>query len=124
MLRRWSTNFQVRALFLALLVAVPACRDADPVQQIDVSMKNTDVYTYRIALGDEDGSRIVVQPKHYAVSEMRRGPGTQFAGEYRYQPAPGFVGSDLAELEVSTGSDAASAPTRVQRIVLRFTVTN
>jgi hypothetical protein len=41
---------------------------------------------------------------------------------YVYRPASGFVGSDYAELEISTGSDGASPPTSVKKVALRFAI--
>jgi hypothetical protein len=95
---------------------------ADGPRTITVSLKNTETYQYPTVGGDEDGARIVTQPQHYTISEIRRNAGTDWVAVYVYQPLAGFVGSDYAVLEVFTGSDGASPPTHIERIAFDFRV--
>jgi hypothetical protein len=109
-------------LLLPIVVHVQGCRDSNPVETIDVSLRNTEVYQYPTVGGDEDGARISIQAKHYSISEIRRNAETNWVALYVYQPAAGFVGSDYADIEVLTGSDGASPPTNIKRVAFRFAI--
>ena len=109
---------------LLLLGAVLGCHERDAVQIVNVSLSNTELYQFPTVGGDEEGARISTQAKHHSVSEIRRSAATDFVAIYVYQAAPGFVGSDDAEIEVLTGSDGASAPTNIKRIAFRFAIHN
>jgi hypothetical protein len=111
-------------LVLLLLGAVLGCREREPVQVVNVSLSNSELYQFPTVGGDEEGARISIQAKHHSVSEIRRSAATDFVAVYVYQAAPGFVGSDDAEIEVLTGSDGASAPTNIKRIAFRFVIHN
>jgi hypothetical protein len=108
------------ALFAACVVT--GCNPAADDEIISVELSGAENYQLDIPVGDEDGARITEQAQHFAVSEIRRDANTHWAARYVYEPAEDFVGQDRVELEVLTGSDGASAPTRRQRIIIRFTV--
>ena len=110
----------VTALFA--LLSLQGCREAGAIQNVNVSMKNTANYQYSTVGGDEDGARVSMQAKHFSLSEIRRDTATAFVATYVYQPAPGFVGSDYAEVEVLTGSDGASQPNNIKTIAFHFVV--
>lgn len=113
-------------LLVVLLPVVAGCEDslAVRVDYVAVSLANAETYTYPTVSGDEEGAGIAVQAKHFTVSEMRRGPATNWVATYVYQPATGFVGTDRAEIEIWTGSDGASPPTNMRRVVFVFEVHN
>ena len=115
-------NVLIKPVALAFLVFAPACKQSPGITVVDVSLKNTDLYEYATVGGDEEGARIVTQATHSSRSEIVRNATTGFVATYAYQSMPDFVGSDRAEIEVSTGSDGASAPTRLVRIVFRFAI--
>jgi hypothetical protein len=99
-----------------------ACRNSQPIESYRVTLRNTERYEHRTVGGDEEGAQIVVQPKHSSLSEIRRDRETLWTAVYFYQPAAGYVGSDYAELLLSTGSDGASAPTTFTRVRIHFTI--
>jgi hypothetical protein len=111
-------------LLLPVVLHVQGCRDSSPVETVNVSLKNTEVYQYPTVSGDEDGARISTQAKHYSISEIRRDAETNWVAVYVYQPAAGFVGSDYAEIEVLAGSDGASPPTNIKRVAFRLVIRN
>jgi hypothetical protein len=111
-------------LLLPVAVVVQGCRESNPVETVTVSLKNAEVFQYPTLGGDEDGARIATQATHYSISEIRRNAETNWVAVYVYQSAPGFVGSDYAELEVLTGSDGASPPTSIKKVALRFVIHN
>lgn len=116
---RWNA---ARWLALLAMVAIGACRNPTAVETVAVVLGPGEVYRHPTVGGDEDGAAIVTQARHYAISEMRRDSTTQWVATYIYQPAAGFTGRDMVEMEVSTGSDGASPPTKVQRLRLAFDV--
>ena len=110
------------AFLLSIVVHLQGCGRSNPVETINVSLKNSDVYQYPTVRGDEDGARISIQAKHYSTSEIRRNAETNWVAVYIYQPAAGFVGSDYVDIEVLTGSDGASLPTNVKKVAFHFDI--
>ncbi|MEX2177742.1 MAG: hypothetical protein WD801_03470 [Gemmatimonadaceae bacterium] len=104
---------------LALLLG---CSDSQPLSTIDVSLAPGQLFEHRTVGGDEEGARLVVQARHFTVSEIRRNAQTGWVAVYTYQPAEGYIGFDSAEIEVLTGSEGTSAPTHTTRILFRFNV--
>jgi len=107
---------------LAIVVHLQGCRGSNPVETINVSLKNTEVFQYPTVGGDEDGARISIQAKHYRTSEIRRNAETNWVAVYVYQPAVGFVGSDDVDIEVLAGSDGASLPSNAKKVVFHFDI--
>jgi hypothetical protein len=107
---------------LLLFVALPGCQNSPDTQVVDVALKNTELCEYPAVGGDEEGARIFTQAAHFSVSEIRRNTATGFVATYVYQATSGFVGADQTEVEVLPGSDGASPPKRVTRIVFRFSI--
>jgi len=118
------TPFVVRVALVGLLGLPVDCADSASVETVTVSLANSQTYEYPTVGGDEEGARISVQPTHYATSEMRRNDATHWVATFVYQPAAGFVGSDHAEIEILTGSDGASPPRNVKRVVFDFDIHN
>jgi len=110
------------AFLLSIVVHLQGCGGSNPVETINVSLKNTEVYQYPTVGGDEEGARISIQAKHYSTSEIRRNAETNWVAVYIYQPAAGFVGSDSVDIEVLTGSDGASLPTNVKKVAFHFDI--
>ena len=116
-----------RVTLVALLPVVfqtQACKDASSVETVKVSLTNSQAYQYPTVGGDEQGARISVQPSHAITSEIRRNAETNWVATFVYQPTAGFVGSDYAEIEIVTGSDGASPPRNVKRVVFQFDIHN
>src|SRR5687768_11073529 len=115
----FSAVFRSACVLAAVTVGVQGCKDPDSVETVIVYLKNTETFQYRTVGGDEEGATISVQAAHYSISEIRRDAATNWYAVYVYQPVAGFVGEDHAEVEVQTGSDGASAPTNIKKIVFR-----
>lgn len=119
------TTRTVVAVQLMVVLAVgtlEACRAPTAVETVTVSIAAGELYQYPTVGGDEEGARIVTQARHYATSEIRRNAATNWVATYVYQPAAGFTGSDGVEIEILTGSDGASPPTKTQRVAIQFDV--
>ena len=122
-----ALRFATRVTLVALLAVVfhtQACANASSVETVTVSLTNSQAYQYPTVGGDEQGARISVQPSHAITSEIRRNAETNWVATFVYQPTAGFVGSDYAEIEIVTGSDGASPPRNVKRVVFQFDIHN
>ena len=94
-----------------------------PDDTIPITLKNTEFYEYNTGIiGDEDGASIIVQAKHFDVSDIIRNGETNWEAIYKYKPKSGFFGTDYVELKLSTGSDGASPPTNIEIIKIKFIV--
>src|SRR5688572_30079697 len=122
MFRLMSATLRFTCLSAAILVGVQGCKGSDSSETVIVYLKNTETFQYRTVGGDEEGATISVQAAHYSISEIRRDASTDWYAVYVYQPAVGFVGEDLSEVEVMTGSDGASAPTNIKKLIFRFSI--
>ena len=111
-------------ILLPFVVHFQGCREASPLETISVSLASTETYQYPTVGGDEDGARISTQAKHYSISEIRRNAATNWVATYVYQPGVGFVGSDSVGLEILTGSDSASPPTNIRKVLIHFVIHN
>jgi hypothetical protein len=111
-----------RRIALWSLIALGACRSPTAVETLTVPIASGDTYRHATVGGDEEGAIIITQAHHYAISEMRRDSTTHWVATYIYQPAAGFTGRDMVEIEISSGSDGASPPTKVQRLRIAFDV--
>lgn len=109
---------------LLLLVAITSssCGNSKNAETVTVTLNENEPYQYAMATGDEDGARILAQAEHFAVSEIRRDSSTNWSAVYMYVPATDFTGADDVQLEHTTGSDGASAPTRRRLVTIRFVV--
>ena len=117
-----SPTLRFGCLLAAVLVGVQGCKSPNTDETVIVYLKNTETFQYRTVGGDEEGARVSTQASHYSVSEIRRDASTDWYAVYFYQPVAGFVGEDHAEVEIMTGSDGASAPTNIRKVVFRFSV--
>ena len=78
---------------------------------IEVMLNNSDEYEFPTGMGgDEQGARVSKEPAHAAKSEMVRDLSTNFEPVYRYQPEPGYVGTDqveitLVDIQIGGGPD-------------------
>jgi hypothetical protein len=122
MASRRSRQVLAFVLLLPIVVHVQGCGDSNPVETINVSLKNTELYQYSTVSGDEDGATISLQARHYSISEIRRNAETHWVAVYVYQPVAGFVGSDHVAIEVLTGSDGASPPTNIKKVAFHFDI--
>ena len=92
---------------------------------ISVELNQTEIYKYKTGIsGDEEGVLIKKQAQHYEVSEIVRDSTTNWEAVYRYQAKKDYVGDDEMEIETSRGSDGASPPTEIERITIKFIITN
>jgi len=88
-----------------------------------VLLNNSETYEFRTGIGgDEEGASIKLQAQNYEISEIIRNAETNWEAVYRYKPKAGFTGTDYVELELSTGSDGASPPTKIEVIKINFQV--
>ena len=95
----------------------------DIVQNVSVSIKNTETFQQAIIGGDETSAAITVQAKHFSMSQIRHDSTTGFIATFVYQPAPGFIGSDDAEVQASDNSDGGVGPPKlVKTFVFHFVV--
>jgi len=120
-------RFLIRVGLVGLLPVafhIQGCKEPGSVDTVNISLTNAQAYQYPTVSGDEESARISIQPKHYIISEIRRNAETNYVATFVYQPTAGFVGSDYAELEIMTGSDGASPPRNVKRVVFHFDVHN
>ena len=118
----FSARLRTACVLAAAAVGVQGCKNPDAVETVIVYLKNTETFQYRTVGGDEEGARISTQAAHFSISEIRRDASTDWYAVYVYQSAAGFVGEDHAEVEVMTGSDGASAPTNIKKMVFRFSI--
>jgi hypothetical protein len=98
-----------------------ACDKGIPTETISASLSNSETFRYATVGGDEEGARIATRPRHALISEIHRGAETNWVATYVYQPMPGYIGSDYAQLEILTGSDGASPP-NIRMIVIAFAI--
>lgn len=98
-----------------------ACDRGVPEEDITVSLATGETLEYPTVGGDEEGARILVPPRHAAISEIRRDAGTRWMATYVYRPVPGFVGTDYVRLEVFSSTDGVSPPD-VRRIGIELRV--
>ena len=110
------------AVLLPIFGGSLACDDTKRAERLTVSLSNSDTFEYPIVIGIEDGARITVQAEHAAVSEIRRNADTNWVATYIYQPISGYIGSDRVQLEVLTGSDGASPPPDIRRVIIEFRI--
>lgn len=89
-------------------------------------LTNSEEYEYRTGMGgDEQGARISRGPAHAVKSEIVRDLSTNFEPVYRYQPEPGYVGTDQVEItlvDIEIGSGPDDAKTREYRVVMELEV--
>jgi hypothetical protein len=115
------------AFILCLLVLTVSCDSTtdSSIEEgtITVSIKNSETYKYRTGIsGDEEGASIILQAENSVISEIVRNAETNWEAVYTYRAKPFFSGTDLVEIELSTGSDGASPPTSSKIVRLRIHV--
>lgn len=120
--RRFHSS--VALVVLLLVVHLEGCGEANDLESVRVSLKNTETYQYPTFVGDEEGASISTQAKHYAISEIRRDQSTTWDAVYFYQSAASYVGSDYAEIKIFTGSNGASPSTRIKAVAFYFDIHN
>ena len=98
-------------MLLCTAAGVTACDRSGDAETIFVSLRTSETYQFAMVTGVEDGARIVSQAEHFSLSEIRRDSTTNWSAVYVYAPSAGFLGEDGVQLEITTGSDGASAPT-------------
>ena len=109
---------------LLLVLPLAGCTDESSLKIIRVSLKNTETYEYVMHVGDEEGAMISTQASHYTISEIRHDASTSWAAVFVYQPATGYVGSDVAAIKIFTGSDGAGPNTRTKTVIFDFEIIN
>lgn len=120
---RLSKRVALGALF-PLVLHSPACTNSNAQETITISLRNTETYQYPTVSGGEERARISIQAQHYSISEIRRNAATNWVATYVYQSGIGFEGSDSVGLEILTGSDGASPPMNIEKVLIRFAVHN
>lgn len=120
---RLITILAVTTLFF--FSACSKVMDPNPASDdtLKISLKNTDVYEHQTGIsGDEEGAAIVVQARHYEISDIVRNAETGWAAVYRFKPQAGYKGTDYVEIELRTGSDGAGPATKIEIIKIRFQI--
>lgn len=111
-------------VLLISVVHFAGCSDLDSVKTVRVSLQNTETYQYPTFVGDEEGTSLSTQAKHYTISEVRHDSTTNWAAVYFYQAAAGYVGSDYSAIRIYRGSDGASPNTHITEVRFYFDVHN
>ena len=110
-------------LFIAIII-ITSCND-EPTKtrnSFNVELTKNELFIYDTNHhGDEEGGRIVTQATNFLVSELSRDDST-FQLLYRYQPAEDYEGTDVVELELSSGSDGASPSTYLKYVTINFKI--
>ena len=96
-----------------LVLILVSCNNIDSKTiEKNMNSSNTEIYEYDLGFfGDEEGSWINKQAKHFEISEIKRNHNT---GQhlYIYKPKEGFTGTDVVEIETNKGSNGASFGTK------------
>ena len=90
--------------------------------QEETADQNTPIEIREFQEGDEEGVAIVRQADHFEISEMVRNAETNWEAVYRYKAKSGFRGVDFVEIQLSSGSDGASPPTKIELIKIQMTI--
>ena len=110
---------------LLLLVTIPfivSCqKEKTKIDEINVTLKNTESYHQTFVLGDEEGATIKVQAQHYEKSEFIRDESTNMNVVYHYKPITDFVGKDYVVIEVCYNKTGVG-PTDIQTVKINFTI--
>jgi uncharacterized membrane protein len=114
-------------IFVCLIICFISCdmianSDLDE-KTIYVSIHNSEIYEYQTGIGgDEEEASIVIQAKHFEISDIIRNAETNWEAVYKYKPKSGYKGSDYMEIELGTGSDGAGPSTHFERIKIKILV--
>ena len=105
----------------------PAEVEEDPgVRTVQVTLKNSEEYEFSTGMGgDEQGARVSKGPAHAVKSEMVRDLSTNFEPVYRYQPEPGYIGTDQVEItliDIEIGSGPDDTKTTETRVVIELEI--
>jgi len=99
----------------------------DPdVRTVQVTLNSSEEYEFPTGMGgDEQGARVSKEPAHAVKSEMVRDLSTNFEPVYRYQPEPGYVGTDRVEItliDIEIGSGPDDTKTTETRVVIELEI--
>lgn len=94
----------------------------DSYQELNVTLRDIELYQYVIPIGDEEGAEIQTQANHFFQSEILNDASTNWQSTYFYRPQAGFSGQDQVTLAIYTGSDGASPNTHVEYLTIYFNV--
>lgn len=96
----------------------------DSTQGLNISISNSDVYELDLKIyGDEEGAKIVTQAQHFQKSELIRDSSTNWGVVYRYEPLPGYTGTDFVVIETCTGGESSGC-TIIEIVKINFTISN
>ena len=107
-------------LLIAVLIIVSCGQDNE--SGFNITLKNTDSYTYNYLghieweEGDEVKWTIQVQAQNYEISEVVKTDSTNQRWEYHYKPKVGYVGKDHVILDIYTKSSNGSSGTSTHRL--------
>lgn len=114
-------------VLLTTIALLASCEDDSPQtvdKTLDIQLSKNQGYEYDTKIsGDEEGVSISMQATHFSISEIVRNKSTNYVAVYKYKPALDFVGSDKVEIKISTGSDGAGPPTKIEQITFDFSIT-
>jgi hypothetical protein len=90
---------------------------------LSITLSAGELYVFHTGMsGDEEGASIVVQTKHFTVSEITRNAGTMWEPVYTYTPEDGYAGTDYIELETISCSDGTDLTKKVGSMKISFKV--
>ncbi|AXT52086.1 hypothetical protein D1818_15020 [Aquimarina sp. BL5] len=97
-----------RSILIWLVMILISCNSNNTTTiEKHISSSNSEVYEYDLGFfGDEEGSWIDTQAKHFEISEVKR---DHTIGQhiYTYKPKEGFTGVDIVEVKMNKGSNGA-----------------
>ena len=114
-------------LLLEITLLLMSCDKDDSmylVNKIDVTIENSEDYNYDFNIsGDEEGAVIIIQAKHFQVSELIRNSSTNWNVVYQYKPEANYVGADYVEIETCNGGQGVNC-TNTEIVRINFTITD
>ncbi|RZS92267.1 hypothetical protein [Aquimarina brevivitae] len=91
--------------------------------EVNVTLKNSESYTFDLEIaGDEEGAIIKTQATNFQNSELVRDITTEWSLVYKYEPLPGYVGTDFTVIETCTGGEFNECQTK-NLIRINFNIT-
>ena len=111
-------------LLIAVLIIVSCGQDNE--SGFNITLKNTDSYTYTYLdhiewqEGDEVKWTIKTQAQNYEISEIVKTDSSNMKWEYHYKPKEGYVGKDHVILDIYTKSSDGTYGTFTQRLNFRI----
>jgi len=106
------------------LSLILGCKDEEIYKTLEVELVKNEVYYFNTRHGgDEEETSIIRQAEHYLVSKIYYDDSTDLR-LYEYQPQTDYVGTDVVQLKLGSGSNGASPSNRFEYVTINFLVTD